>query len=63
MDFGMAAAVAKPAVDLMFTQCGTPEYVAPEVLDGIGYIGHKADIWSSAVDDKEGLFFSFLIES
>jgi serine/threonine protein kinase len=32
-DFGLAQKVVEP----LFTRCGSPPYVAPEILTGVGY--------------------------
>ena len=29
--------------------CGTPKYIAPEILNGNGYFGEKVDLWSLGV--------------
>ncbi|CAN8298527.1 unnamed protein product [Cochlearia groenlandica] len=49
-DFGLSAlADCKRQDGLLHTTCGTPAYVAPEVISRKGYDGAKADIWSCGV--------------
>ncbi|CAH1281074.1 unnamed protein product [Diabrotica balteata] len=43
-DFGLACEVTKP----LYTVCGTPTYVAPEILAESGY-GLKIDVWAAGV--------------
>lgn len=33
----------------MFDQCGTPAYISPEILKGVGYEGFPVDLWSAGV--------------
>ncbi|KAF8026376.1 hypothetical protein BT93_F2997 [Corymbia citriodora subsp. variegata] len=49
-DFGLSALCESRRPDgLLHTTCGTPAYVAPEVINKKGYDGAKADIWSCGV--------------
>ncbi|KAM9468811.1 serine/threonine-protein kinase DCLK1b isoform 1-T1 [Clarias gariepinus] len=70
-DFGLATVVDGP----LYTVCGTPTYVAPEIIAETGY-GLKVDIWAAGVityillcgfppfrgttDDQEALFDQIL---
>jgi protein-serine/threonine kinase len=47
-DFGLSKIVNNINVDKTYTICGTPEYVAPEVLSNKGY-NKSADWWSLGV--------------
>jgi serine/threonine protein kinase len=46
-DFGLARLVS--GKDLMKTACGTPGYVAPEILKNKGYDSGAVDLWSVGV--------------
>ncbi|XP_052875149.1 CBL-interacting serine/threonine-protein kinase 20-like isoform X10 [Gossypium arboreum] len=49
-DFGLSALRESRRQDgLLHTTCGTPAYVAPEVINMKGYDGAKVDIWSCGV--------------
>ncbi|EPS71159.1 hypothetical protein M569_03590, partial [Genlisea aurea] len=49
-DFGLSTFAENLRQDgLLHTTCGTPAYVAPEVIGKKGYDGAKADIWSCGV--------------
>lgn len=46
-DFGVSKLVKRN--EKMYDQCGTPAYIAPEILRDKGYYGFAADIWSAGV--------------
>ncbi|KAI3742783.1 hypothetical protein L1987_60479 [Smallanthus sonchifolius] len=49
-DFGLSALSEQIGHDgLLHTLCGTPAYVAPEILAKKGYDGAKVDIWSCGI--------------
>ncbi|KAL5580546.1 hypothetical protein UlMin_012988 [Ulmus minor] len=49
-DFGLSAVGDQIRADgLLHTLCGTPAYVAPEILTKKGYDGAKVDAWSCGV--------------
>eukprot|EP00249_Psilotum_nudum_P012507 c23824_g2_i4 orf=1296-2120(-) len=49
-DFGLSALSQQRQDDGLFhTICGTPNYVAPEVINEKGYDGARADLWSCGI--------------
>ncbi|KAL5190324.1 CBL-interacting serine/threonine-protein kinase 8 [Glycine soja] len=51
-DFGLSA-FPEQGVSILRTTCGTPNYVAPEVLSHKGYNGAVADVWSCGIERAE----------
>lgn len=47
-DFGFSSAFTDVS-KTMYTECGTPGYMAPEVFQRTGYDPQAADIWSCGV--------------
>ena len=48
-DFGVSKHLSSPHTEVMTEQCGTPAYIAPEILRDKGYKGFGVDIWSLGV--------------
>ena len=51
-DFGIGRVLSNPNEDLLYDQCGTPMYMAPEILFSSkekGYKGFPIDIWSAGI--------------
>ena len=46
-DFGVSKKVTKGQI--LHERCGTPAYIAPEILREAGYEGTMVDVWSAGV--------------
>lgn len=46
-DFGVSRFMAKG--EIVAERCGTPAYIAPEIINGKGYVDFTPDIWSLGV--------------
>ena len=46
-DFGVSKILKKG--DVMYEHCGTPAYIAPEIIEDKGYEGFSCDIWSAGI--------------
>lgn len=49
IDFGLSKVYNDVTQNLLSTQCGSPCYVAPEIVLGKQYSGEVIDIWSSGI--------------
>lgn len=47
-DFGVGKLI-RSKKELLYDQCGTPAYIAPDILKNNGYEGPQVDIWSAGV--------------
>ena len=50
-DFGFSTIIkcSEEGNDTLHSTCGTPNYVAPEIIKKVGYDGRLTDIWSMGV--------------
>lgn len=48
-DFGFSNAFTTSSGALMFTECGTLSYMAPEILRNQGYDARASDVWSCGI--------------
>jgi MAP/microtubule affinity-regulating kinase len=46
-DFGVSRLLTKN--QFIVEQCGTPAYIAPEIIEDKGYRGYYSDLWSLGV--------------
>lgn len=46
-DFGISCTIVEG--EILYKQCGTPAYLAPEIIKNEGYTGFATDIWSLGV--------------
>lgn len=49
IDFGLAKSFNSSSDDFLETFCGSPSYVAPELLENRRYSGQMVDIWCLGV--------------
>ncbi|KAI8885865.1 kinase-like protein [Backusella circina FSU 941] len=47
-DFGLAR-VINPESPILSTRCGSEEYAAPEIVQGLGYDGRSTDTWAIGI--------------
>ena len=47
-DFGVSKKI-EHSREILFEQCGTPVYIAPEIVRDHGYRGPPTDVWSAGI--------------